>query len=139
MPLQHTLRVGTHGRGAYEVTSEVRRVVSESGVRTGLCVVSCLHTSASLLITENADPAVRVDLLDWLERLAPDGDARYTHTAEGPDDMPAHLRAAVTRTNETLIVVEGALALGTWQGLYLLEHRCDPHDRQVLVHVQGSE
>jgi len=136
---QRTLRVETRGRGAYELTDEVGRVVAESGVRIGLCVVSCMHTSASLLITENADPAVRVDLLNWLERVAPDGDLAYTHTAEGPDDMPAHIRSAVTRTNETLTVVEGVLALGTWQGLYLLEHRIAGHERQVLVHVQGEE
>ncbi len=139
MTLQKTLCVETSGRGVYELTDEVGQAISESGVKAGLCVVSCLHTSASLLITENADPSVRVDLFDWLERLAPDGDSRYTHTAEGPDDMPAHLRAAMTRTNETLTVVDGALALGTWQGLYLLEHRHAPHQRQVLVHVQGSE
>ena len=139
MPFQRTLCVDTHGRGAQELTTEVGRVVSESGVQAGLCVVTCMHTSASLLITENADPAVRTDLLDWLERMAPDGDPCYTHTAEGPDDMPAHIRAAVTRTNETLTVVDGALALGTWQGLYLLEHRSAPHQRQVLVHVQGGE
>ena len=139
MPFQRTLCVDTRGRGAQELTTEVGRVVSESGVQAGLCVVTCMHTSASLLITENADPAVRTDLLDWLERMAPDGDPRYTHTAEGPDDMPAHIRAAVTRTNETLTVVDGALALGTWQGLYLLEHRSAPHQRQVLVHVQGGD
>ena len=139
MPFQRTLSVETRGRGAHELTAEVEGVVSESGIRSGLCVVTCMHTSASLLITENADPAVRVDLFEWLERLAPDGDFAYTHTAEGPDDMPAHLRSAVTRTNETLTVVEGALALGTWQGLYLLEHRKAPHRRQVLVHVQGGE
>lgn len=111
------------------------RVVSASGVQAGLCVVFCKHTSCSLLIQENADPAVRDDLLDWLERLAPDGDSRYTHTAEGPDDMPAHLRGAVTKTSETIPVVDGRLALGTWQGIFLAEHRHSAHRRQLVVHV----
>jgi secondary thiamine-phosphate synthase enzyme len=100
--------------------------------------VFCAHTSASLVVQENADPSAARDLLAFLERVAPDGDPRYTHDAEGPDDMAAHLRAALTRTSETVPVVRGTLALGTWQGLYLVEHRLRPHDREVLVHVTGA-
>ena len=122
----------------HELTREVAAVVRASGVATGLCVVFCRHTSASLLITENADPDARRDVLAWLERLAPDGDARNVHDAEGPDDSPAHQRSAVTRTSETIPVVAGALALGTWQGIFLVEHRLAGHAREVLVHVAGS-
>jgi secondary thiamine-phosphate synthase enzyme len=135
---QRALTVETGGRGLVEVSGEIARLVRESGVRTGLCVVYCRHTSCSLLIQENADPAARRDLEAWLERLAPEGDPRYTHTAEGPDDMPSHLRAAVTRTSESIPVVEGRLALGTWQGLFLAEHRAGPHRRELLVHVSGA-
>ncbi len=135
---QETLEVLTPGRALVEVTGDVKRVVQAAGVDTGLCVVFCRHTSASLLIQENADPSAVRDILAWLERLAPDGDPRYTHTAEGPDDMPSHLRAAVTRTSETIPVAGGALALGTWQGLYLAEHRSAPHRRQLVVHVAGT-
>jgi secondary thiamine-phosphate synthase enzyme len=136
--VQDAIAVRTSGRGLHEVTSAVRAVVRGAGVRTGLCVVFCRHTSCSLVIQENADPSARADLEAWLERLAPEGDPRYTHTAEGPDDMPSHLRAAVTRTAETIPVVDGDLALGTWQGLFLAEHRARPHDRRLLVHVTGS-
>ncbi len=135
---QTTLTVETPGRGLHEITAEVARLVDQAGIETGLCLVFCRHTSASLVIQENADPSVRADLLAWLERLAPDGDRAYTHTAEGPDDMPAHLRAAVTKTSETIPVVSGRLALGTWQGLYLVEHRTSPHRRSLVVHVSGS-
>lgn len=128
----------TGGRGLTDVTGAVTRVVRASGVRTGLVLVFCRHTSASLVIGENADPSAAADLLAWLERLAPDGDPLYTHVAEGPDDMPAHLRAALTRTAETVPVVEGRLALGTWQGLFLAEHRRGAHLRRLLVHVTGE-
>ena len=134
---QETLRVATPGRGLTDLTEEVQAVVTRSGVDGGLAVVHCAHTSASLVIQENADPSVQRDLLAWLERLAPDGDPAYTHTAEGPDDMAAHLRSAVTRSNEAIPIVGGRLALGTWQGLYLVEHRAAPHARRVLVHVQS--
>lgn len=103
-----------------------------------MCFVFCRHTSASLLIQENADPSVQRDLLDWLERLAPDGDPRYAHDSEGPDDMAAHLRTLVTRTSESIPVVDGRAALGTWQGLYLAEHRKDPHTRNLVVHILGE-
>jgi len=135
---QETFHVRTSGRGLVEVTGEIGAIVERAGVRTGLAVVFCRHTSASLAIGENADPDVGVDLMAWLERLAPDGDPRYVHVAEGPDDMPAHLRATVTRTSETIPVVEGRLGLGTWQGLFLLEHRTAPHSRSIVVHVTGT-
>lgn len=130
--------VQTRGRDLYEITDGLRRVVAAAGVGTGLCTVFCRHTSASLLIQENADPCARADVLAWLERLAPDGDPDYTHTAEGPDDMPSHLRASVTRTSETIPIAGGRLALGTWQGVFLAEHRTAGHSRQVLVHVVGD-
>lgn len=134
---QRTLQVSTRGRGLVDVTSEVARIVGDAGVRAGLCVVFVKHTSASLVIQENADPSVRRDLERWLERLAPEDANAYEHDAEGLDDMPAHLRSAVTRTSETIPIHEGRLALGTWQALYLWEHRRAPHTRAVFVHVQG--
>ncbi len=135
---QEEVRVATNGRDVYEITSSVREVVSRAGVRNGTCLVFCQHTSASLMIQENADPSASADFLAWLDRLAPLGDERYTHTAEGPDDMPSHLRSAITRTSETIPIVDGALALGTWQGIYLLEHRDVAHTRNLVVHVQGE-
>jgi len=135
---QRRLTFATRGRGLYEVTDEVRRVVQEAGVTTGLAVVFCRHTSASLVIQENADPSAARDLMVWLERLAPDGDPAYEHDAEGPDDMPSHLRSAVTKTSETVPVVDGRPAFGTWQGLFLLEHRTRPHRRELVVHVTGT-
>ena len=134
---QESLEVVTRGRGLFEITRDVAEVVRRSGVESGLCVVFCTHTSCSLLIQENADPSARSDLLDWLERLAPDGDPRYAHSAEGPDDMPSHLRSAVTRTSETVPVVAGGLALGTWQGIFLAEHRTSGHRRRLWVHVSS--
>ncbi len=136
--LQERLELRTPGRGLHEVTEAVAAVVARSGVATGLCVVFCPHTSASLLLSENADPTARADLLAWLARLAPDGDSRYAHDAEGDDDMAAHLRSAVTRSSETIPVSEGRLALGTWQGLFLAEHRTTPHRRRLVVHVFGE-
>lgn len=135
---QETLDVRTKGRGLHDVTDEVGGVVSRAGIGTGLVVVYCPHTSASLVIQENASPDAARDLLAWLARLAPDGDPRYEHDAEGPDDMPAHLRSAITRTSESIPVVSGALALGTWQGLFLVEHRTSPHRRRLVVHVSGE-
>lgn len=132
-----TIEVASRGRGLVEVTDALRRIVRTSGVTTGQAVVFCRHTSASLVIQENADPSAMADLLAWFERLAPDGDPRYTHTLEGPDDMPSHLRAAVTRTSETIPVVDGQVVLGTWQGLYLFEHRAAPHRRSLVVSVVG--
>lgn len=135
---QETIEVRTTGRGLVDLTREISGVVERAGVRTGLCVAFCAHTSCSLLIQENADPSVQRDLMAWLERLAPDGDPLYEHDAEGPDDMPAHLRTSVLRTSESIPVTSGRLALGTWQGLYLVEHRTDSHRRRVVVHVTGE-
>lgn len=135
---QEELRQATNGRGFYEITPAVRDVVSRAGVDTGTCLVFCQHTSASLLIQENADPSAIADFMAWLDRLAPQGDERYTHTAEGPDDMPSHIRSAITRTSETIPILDGVMALGTWQGIYLLEHRDVAHTRNLVVHIQGE-
>ena len=135
---QATLSIPTPGRSLVEITREVARIAQESGVETGLVTVFCKHTSASLVIQENADPSASRDLLAWFERIAPDGDQAYTHTAEGPDDMPSHLRSAVTKTSETLPITDGRLNIGTWQGLFLFEHRTAPHQRTVVVHCQGK-
>ena len=132
-----TLTVATR-RGLNDVTAEVARVAQASGVREGLCTVFIRHTSASLVIQENADPAVRRDLEDFLSRLVPDGDPHFTHVAEGPDDMPSHVKAALTRTSEQVPVVGGRLALGTWQALYVWEHRTGAHRRSVIVQVLGA-
>ena len=135
---QEELRLATPGRGLVELTPHVRDVVQRADIRTGLVTVFCQHTSASLVIQENADPSARADLMAWLGRLAPERDPNYTHTAEGPDDMPSHLRAAVTSTSETIPVLDGELALGTWQGLFLLEHRDVAHTRNLVMHVIGE-
>ena len=135
---QRALAVRTRGRGLYDLTQQTAEVVAASGVRAGLCVVFCRHTSASLLIMENASPDAHRDLLAWLARLAPDGDPSHEHVIEGPDDMPAHLRTALTRTSESIPVLDGRLALGTWQGLYLLEHRLAGSERRLVVHVTGE-
>jgi len=138
MQYQKRIDVRTRGRGLTDLTREVAACVREAGATSGLCVVFCQHTSASLVITENADPSARGDLLDWLERVAPDGDPRNTHDAEGPDDSPAHQRSALLRTSEMIPIADGKLALGTWQGIFLAEHRLDAHSRSVLVHVSGE-
>ena len=139
MHWQRLLDVRTRGRGLTDLTRELSACVKEAGVTSGLCVVFCQHTSASLVITENADPSARGDLMDWLERVAPDGDPRNAHDAEGPDDSPAHQRSALLRTSETIPISAGRLALGTWQGVFLAEHRLDGHSRSVMVHVSGIE
>jgi secondary thiamine-phosphate synthase enzyme len=139
MKMHHgRLLVPTRGRSFYDVTAQVQRVVDEAGVRCGLCNVFVQHTSASLVIQENADPSVRRDLERWIARLCPEDEDAYEHDAEGIDDMPSHLRSAITRTSEVIPVRGGRLALGTWQGIYLWEHRRTPHTRHVLVHVQGE-
>ena len=135
--LQESIRVATRGKGLYDVTPELRRIVASSAVRVGLCTVFVRHTSASLVVQENADPAVRRDLEAWLERLAPEDASAYEHDDEGPDDMPAHLRSAVTRSSESIPVAGGELALGTWQAVYLWEHRRAGHARELVVHVSG--
>jgi secondary thiamine-phosphate synthase enzyme len=125
-------------RGLVDVTEAVRRIVKGSGVREGLCTVFIRHTSASLLIQENADPAVCRDLEAFLSRLVPDGDALFSHVAEGDDDMPSHVKAALTRTSEQIPIVDGALALGTWQGIYVWEHRRGSRRRELVVQVIGD-
>jgi secondary thiamine-phosphate synthase enzyme len=134
---QRVLRVPTR-RGLTEISEQVAAVVEESGVAEGLCTVFIRHTSASLVIQENADPDVRGDLERFLGRLVPDGDPLYRHVAEGPDDMPSHVKAALTRTSETIPVHESQLVLGTWQGIYVWEHRSRAHTREVVVHVIGA-
>jgi secondary thiamine-phosphate synthase enzyme len=128
----------TSGRGFYELTGQVARIVRQGRVQTGLCHLFVRHTSASLLVTENADPDVRADLEGFMSRLAPDGDPAWLHRAEGPDDMPAHLRSALTATELTLPVRNGRLALGTWQGIYLWEHRQNAHRRTIEVTLLGA-
>ena len=135
---QETIEIQTTGRGFVEFTDRIREAVRAADIRTGLVHVFCKHTSCSLVIQENADPSAQYDMERWLERLAPENDPDYTHTLEGSDDMPSHLRAMVTRTSETIPVVDGAPAFGTWQGIYLCEHRSNPHNRKVVIHVLGS-
>ena len=131
------IELRTSGRGTRDVTREVAAIVVRSGIQKGLCQVFCCHTSASLTVTENADPAVRRDLERVMSRLAPDGDA-YEHDAEGPDDMAAHVRAVLTRPDLTVPVEAGAPALGTWQGIFLWEHRLEGHRRELVVTVIGE-
>jgi len=123
------------GQGLHDVTDSVRAAVRESGVREGLCTVFIQHTSASLTIQENADPSARRDLEAWLNRLVPERDPLYTHTSEGPDDMPSHIKAALTATSLSIPVLDGELGLGTWQGVYVWEHRRHAGTRNLLVHV----
>ena len=133
------LEVATSGRGLTEITAPVCRFVAGSGLATGLLTLWCRHTSASLLVQENASPEVRADLEDFLRRLVPDGDrAAYRHADEGPDDMPAHLRAALTQTQLSVPVADGRPVLGTWQGLFLYEHRTRPHRRELVLHLIGE-
>ncbi|MEE4292480.1 MAG: secondary thiamine-phosphate synthase enzyme YjbQ [Xanthomonadales bacterium] len=131
--------IQTAGRGFRDISRELQDIVQRSGVEAGICNVFLRHTSASLLITENADPDVRADLESFLSRLAPDGDPSYLHSAEGPDDMPAHIRSVLTANELTLPVRGGRLALGTWQGVYLWEHRRRPHRRRLDITVIGRE
>jgi secondary thiamine-phosphate synthase enzyme len=135
---QQTLTIPTRGIGFTDFTREAAAVVARSGIATGLVTVFCRHTSCSLLINENADPDVRRDLAAFFARLVPEDDPLYVHTVEGPDDMPAHVRAALTATMLSIPVTGGRLALGTWQGLYLFEHRRAPHSREIVVHVLGE-
>lgn len=127
--------VATPGRGLHEITAQVRAAVERSGIDAGLCTVFVRHTSASLVIQENADPSAREDLERWLDRLVPDGDPFYRHDAEGPDDMPGHIKAALTAVCLSIPVSGGALALGTWQGIYLWEHRLRGSRREVALHI----
>lgn len=135
---QARLEVATGGRGTYEISDLLHGVVSRSKVRSGICHVFIHHTSASLIITENADPVVRSDLDRFMARLVPDGDALFEHTDEGEDDMPAHVRSVLTQSSLSVPVFEGKLGLGTWQGVFVWEHRSAPHRRRVTVTVQGA-
>ena len=134
----HSLAVATHGKGLYEITDRIADWQRESGIRNGLLTVFVRHTSASLTIQENADPDVTHDLNTFFTRLVPEDNRLYRHTVEGPDDMPAHIRAALTATQLAIPVMEGRLALGTWQGVYLFEHRAAPHRRSVVLHLLGE-
>jgi secondary thiamine-phosphate synthase enzyme len=134
----HEFRISTRGRGLYEFTEEVAALISQGGFKNGLVTLHLRHTSASLLIQENADPDVRRDLETFFARLVPDGDPDFVHTAEGEDDMPAHVRTALTAVNLSIPVSRGRLALGTWQGIYLWEHRKSPHARVVAAHFVGE-
>lgn len=131
------LTVSTRGRGFHDITAEVQRAVKESGARQGLCTVFLHHTSASLILCENADPDVRRDLEAFFSRLVKDGDSLFQHDAEGPDDMPAHVRTVLTQNSLSIPVQDGAADLGTWQGIYVWEHRTSPHRRRVTVSVVG--
>ncbi len=135
---QQTLTHSTRGRGTYNITAEVEAVVRSSGITTGLCHVFVQHTSASLILCENADPQVRSDLERFMIELVPDGSPLFRHTAEGPDDMPAHVRSILTNMDLTLPVNGGSLAVGIWQGIYLYEHRTHAHRRKVVVTVSGA-
>jgi len=129
------IHLKTKGQGLHEITDEIIRLVASTEVREGLCTLFIQHTSASLTIQENADPSARHDLETWLNRLVPEDDPLYTHTTEGRDDMPSHIKAILTSTSLSIPVLDGRLVLGTWQGIYLWEHRKRPHQRTVIVHV----
>lgn len=133
-----TLEIETSGQGLYEITSKVRRAVGETGANDGLCTVFICHTSASLTIQENADPSARRDLEEWICRHVPEAEPYFTHTAEGPDDMPSHIKAALTATTLSIPIAKGKLVLGTWQGVYVWEHRVAPHLRKVVVNTITS-
>lgn len=135
---QVEIQIETSGRGTYDLTLRVAKAVRDSGIRTGLCHLFVRHTSASLMLCENADPAVRRDLEAFMLRLAPDGDPLFTHTAEGPDDMPAHVRSVLTHSDLNVPVRDGRCDLGTWQGIYLWEHRHAPHRRAITVTISGA-
>ncbi|MBV8683022.1 MAG: YjbQ family protein [Caulobacteraceae bacterium] len=134
----HTLTIQTRNRGLLEITRPIAEWVSSTGIGAGLLTAFCRHTSASLLIQENADPDVRRDIEAFFERIAPEERDRYVHEDEGPDDMPAHLRTALTNVQLTIPVSAGRMALGTWQGIYLFEHRRAPHRREVVLHLIGE-
>lgn len=134
----HEIVIQTRGRGFHEFTDEVAALVEQAGLQSGLATLHLQHTSASLLIQENADPEVRRDFERFFARLVPDGDPLFRHTCEGDDDMPAHIRTALTAVNLSIPIVQGALALGTWQGIYLWEHRTHGHQRRVVVHLLGQ-
>ncbi len=135
---QETLTIETAGRGVYDLTQRVQDVVAASGISVGMCHLLIRHTSASLMISENADAAVMHDLESFMSRQVPDGDPMFTHTQEGPDDMSAHVRSILTQVDLNLPITDGSCALGTWQGIYLWEHRLAPHTRSVVITLHGD-
>jgi secondary thiamine-phosphate synthase enzyme len=134
---QSQLDIATQGQGLYDITRKVDAIVRGAKIAQGFAIVFCRHTSCSLIINENADPDVRHDLEAFMKRLVPDGDPAFIHTLEGPDDMAAHIKTALTATSLTIPIQNGRMALGTWQGIYLFEHRERPHERHVVVHIAG--
>jgi secondary thiamine-phosphate synthase enzyme len=133
-----TFSVNTHGKGTSEITSQIAAIVSRSTIQNGTVTVFVRHTSASLVIMENADPSARRDLEVFFEKLVPENTPWFIHTLEGPDDMPSHIRMALTRTSEVIPIIDGRMTLGTWQGIFLFEHRSRPHTRQIAVSVIGE-
>lgn len=131
------LAIQSPARGLHEITAAVEKEVKRAGIREGICTLFIRHTSASLLIQENADPAARSDLENWLDRLVPEDDPLFTHTTEGPDDMPSHIKSALTSSSLSIPILEGRLALGTWQGIYLWEHRHRSSVRHIVLHISG--
>jgi secondary thiamine-phosphate synthase enzyme len=135
--MNHRFSVAVNGQGLYDITPQVKSCIAGAGVADGLATVFIQHTSASILIQENADPVVLADLATWLDRLVPEDDSMYTHTEEGPDDMPAHIKGAITAVNISVPIIEGQLALGVWQGIFLWEHRHNVKERHLIVNVMG--
>jgi secondary thiamine-phosphate synthase enzyme len=133
-----TISIRTHGKGTIEITSQITAIVSRATIRSGTVTVFVRHTSASLVIMENADPSARRDLEMFFEKLVPEDTPWFIHTLEGPDDMPSHIRMALTRTSEVIPIIDGKMSLGTWQGIFLFEHRSSPHTRQIAVSVIGE-
>lgn len=133
-----TIRIRTRGKGTFEITGEVRRAIEQSGIKDGIVTVFVRHTSASLVIMENADPSARRDLEMFFEKLVPENTPWFIHTLEGPDDMPSHIRMALTRTSETIPIHNGRMVLGTWQGIFLFEHRSAPHQREISLAIIGE-
>lgn len=130
------IQISAAGQGLTDITNEINALTNLGSTGDGLCTVFIQHTSASLLIQENADPSARRDLENWLNRLVPENDPLYTHTMEGPDDMPAHIKSMLTQSSVSVPIIQGRLALGTWQGIYLWEHRHGQHQRKIIVHLQ---
>ncbi len=137
MTVQHHIDITTRGRGTHEITAEIQNIVSKSGIETGLCNIFLQHTSASLILCENADPDVQHDLEAFAQRLVPDGDPLFIHTMEGPDDMPAHIRTVLTDSSLSIPIGAGRCLLGTWQGIYLWEHRHRSHTRSIVITIIG--
>lgn len=134
----HTISVTTKGKGTYSITEQVRAVLEQSSVTQGVATIFVQHTSCSLVIMENADPDARTDLHEYFNRLVPENEPYFIHTYEGPDDMPSHIRMVLTGCSETVPIIDGELALGTWQGLFLFEHRVDLHNRRVMITIMGN-